>query len=213
MNASDLLDGNKFPKPVPLLTEILRHGTKIARLLSWACKRATFVYAGGRHFIISYETRSTTSSRPRAAAKFHATAGVTTPATVNITPRSTRRRARGRYVQIGPNTTLATLPIFSALYVSVLEYRRAFSWCVNSPCALLISMLSPADAQLSGPVGIAQMVAARSTPPGHGLWFLILVAVGGMRQPWPSPICCPAGARRRRLLFILIETLCGRRST
>ncbi|MEZ4611555.1 MAG: site-2 protease family protein [Caldilineaceae bacterium] len=134
--------------------------------------------------------------------------------TVNITPRVDPPPGEGSLgVQIGPNTTLATLPIFSALWRGVLSTGEYILLVLQLPFALLMGTLSPADAQLSGPVGIAQMVggaidATRDT----GLWFPILRLSAVLSAALAITNLLPLPALDGgRLLFILIETLRGRR--
>ncbi|MEZ4674364.1 MAG: site-2 protease family protein [Caldilineaceae bacterium] len=109
-------------------------------------------------------------------------------------------------------TKLANL-FLQSLWQGVVSTAQYVVLVVQLPLMLIAGQLSPADAQLSGPIGIAWLVgdAARATI-DTGLWFPILrlsavlsaaLAITNM-LPFPA---LDGG----RLLFILIETLRGRR--
>lgn len=134
--------------------------------------------------------------------------------TVNVTPRVDPPPGEGSLgVQISPITTLATLPIFSALWRGVLSTWEYILLVLQLPFALLMGTLSPADAQLSGPVGIAQMVGgAVNATMDTGLWFPILRLSAVLSAALAITNLLPLPALDGgRLLFILIETLRGRR--
>lgn len=116
-------------------------------------------------------------------------------------------------VQIGWLSRLATLPLLASLWQGVLSTVEYFFLVLQLPVMLLMGTLSPAEAQLSGPVGIANMIggAAQATI-DTGLWFPIwrLSAVLSAALAVTNLLPLPA-LDGGRLLFILIETLRGRR--
>lgn len=134
--------------------------------------------------------------------------------TFQLTPRANPPAGEGALgIQIMATNNLATLPFIEALgqgFVSTFQY---VGLVLQLPLMLLSGYLSPADAQLSGPVGIAQMVGgAVNATIDTGLWFpiwrlsAILSAALAVTNLLPLP-ALDGG----RLLFILIETLRGRR--
>ncbi|MBX3011990.1 MAG: RIP metalloprotease RseP [Caldilineaceae bacterium] len=134
--------------------------------------------------------------------------------TVNVTPRIEPPAGQGALgVQIRATANLATLPFLAALWEGVVSTFGYIMVVLQLPFLLLSGYLSPADAQLSGPVAIANMVgsAAQATI-DTGLWFpiwrlsAILSAALAVTNLLPLP-ALDGG----RLLFILIETLRGRR--
>ncbi len=78
---------------------------------------------------------------------------------------------------------------------------------------LIMGAIEPADAQLSGPVGIAQMVGgAVSATRTTGLWYPILRLSAILSAALAITNLLPLPALDGgRLLFIAIETLRGRR--
>jgi len=116
-------------------------------------------------------------------------------------------------VQIGSATQLAVLPFLQSLWQGVVATAQYIVLVVQLPFMLLAGRLSPADAQLSGPIAIAQMVggAAQATI-DTGLWFPIwrLSAVLSAALAITNMLPFPA-LDGGRLLFILIEALRGRR--
>jgi regulator of sigma E protease len=131
-----------------------------------------------------------------------------------MTPRKEPPPGEGAVgVQIGPLTQLATLPLLSSLWQGVVSTAEYVMVVVQLPIMLIVGRLSPADAQLSGPVGIAEMVGgAVSATIDTGLWFPIwrLSAVLSAALAVTNLLPLPA-LDGGRLLFILIETLRGRR--
>ncbi len=133
---------------------------------------------------------------------------------VEVTPRVEPPPGQGALgVQIGPMTTLATLPWWRALWEGVISTGQYVVLVLQLPVLLLLGHLSPGDAQLTGPVGIAQMVGgAVSATIDTGLWFPIwrLSAVLSAALAVTNLLPLPA-LDGGRLLFILVETLRGRR--
>ncbi len=133
---------------------------------------------------------------------------------LNVTPRSDPPEGEGALgVQIASLTRLATLPILQSLWQGVVSTAQYIGLVLQLPVLLLMGQLSPAEAQLSGPVGIAQMVGgAVSASIDTGLWFPIwrLSAVLSAALAITNLLPLPA-LDGGRLVFILIETLRGRR--
>jgi regulator of sigma E protease len=133
---------------------------------------------------------------------------------VRLTPRTEPPPGEGALgVQIGPITQLATLSFFQGLWQGVLSTWQYIVLVLQLPVMLIMGQLSPADAQLSGPVGIAEMVGgAVSATIDTGLWFPIwrLSAVLSAALAVTNLLPLPA-LDGGRLLFILIEVLRGRR--
>lgn len=133
---------------------------------------------------------------------------------MKLTPRANPPEGQGALgVQIGALSQLATLPLLSALWQGIISTFEYFFLVLQLPVMLLLGTLSPSEAQLSGPVGIANMIggAARATI-DTGLWFPIwrLSAVLSAALAVTNLLPLPA-LDGGRLLFILIETLRGRR--
>jgi regulator of sigma E protease len=133
---------------------------------------------------------------------------------IRLTPRENPPEGEGALgVQIGPITQLATLPVLSALWEGVLSTLQYVVLVLQLPVMLIMGQLTPADAQLTGPVGIAQMVGdAMTATIDTGLWFPIwrLSAVLSAALAITNLLPLPA-LDGGRLLFILIEALRGRR--
>lgn len=133
---------------------------------------------------------------------------------LQITPRINPPEGQGSMgVQIGPASTLATLPLLPALWEGVRSTGEYILLVLQLPVMLLAGQMQPADAQLTGPVGIAQMVGgAVNATIDTGLWFPIwrLSAVLSAALAITNLLPLPA-LDGGRLLFILVETLRGRR--
>ncbi|HMN27290.1 MAG TPA: RIP metalloprotease RseP [Caldilineaceae bacterium] len=131
-----------------------------------------------------------------------------------VTPRAHPPEGQGALgVQIGPITQLGTLPLLPALWQGVTSTAQYVMLVLQLPVMLIMGQLSPADAQLTGPVGIAEMVGgAVSATIDTGLWFPIwrLAAVLSAALAITNLLPLPA-LDGGRLLFILIEVLRGRR--
>ena len=134
--------------------------------------------------------------------------------TLNITPRANPPAGEGALgVQIASLTRLATLPILQSLWQGVVSTFQYIGLVLQLPVLLLMGQLSPAEAQISGPIGIAQMVGgAVSASIDTGLWFPIwrLSAVLSAALAITNLLPLPA-LDGGRLVFIVIETLRGRR--
>lgn len=134
--------------------------------------------------------------------------------TINVTPRVDPPPGEGSLgIQISSISSLATLPFLQAAWEGVVATVQYIAVVVQLPIMLIAGQLSPADAQLSGPVGIANLIggATRATIE-TGLWFpilrlsAILSAALAITNMLPLP-ALDGG----RLLFIFIEVLRGRR--
>lgn len=207
----DLLAGISF-LPV-LTTEIIATATDSPAELS-GMEAGDMVYAVD-DTVITYENTLNDVIRTKAGSEVSMTLLRGEEwVTVNVTPRVDPPPGEGSLgVQISPITTLATLPIFSALWRGVLSTWEYILLVLQLPFALLMGTLSPADAQLSGPVGIAQMVGgAVNATMDTGLWFPILRLSAVLSAALAITNLLPLPALDGgRLLFILIETLRGRR--
>jgi regulator of sigma E protease len=132
----------------------------------------------------------------------------------HLTPRKDPPPGEGALgVQIGPITQLATLPFLPSLWQGVMSTFQYIGLVLQLPIMLIQGQLSPEEAQLSGPVGIAEMVGgAVSATIDTGLWFPIwrLSAVLSAALAITNLLPLPA-LDGGRLLFILIELLRGRR--
>jgi regulator of sigma E protease len=116
-------------------------------------------------------------------------------------------------VEIGPSSILATLPPLHALWEGIRSTGDYITLVLQLPVMLLAGQIKPADAQLTGPVGIAQMVGGAVTATlDTGLWFPIwrLSAVLSAALAITNLLPLPA-LDGGRLLFIIVEALRGRR--
>ncbi len=134
--------------------------------------------------------------------------------TVTVTPRVNPPAGQGALgVRIGAASTLATLPLLPALWQGVVSTTDYVSLVLQLPVMLIMGQIAPADAQLTGPVGIAQMVGgAVSATMDTGLWFPIwrLSAVLSAALAITNLLPLPA-LDGGRLLFILFEAIRGGR--
>lgn len=134
--------------------------------------------------------------------------------TIPITPRADPPPGQGAMgVQIGPQTTLATLPPLRALWEGVTSTFQYVWLVLQLPVMLIMGSISPSEAQLSGPVGIAQMVGgAVSATRDTGLWYPILRLSAILSAALAITNLLPLPALDGgRLMFIAIETVRGRR--
>ena len=133
---------------------------------------------------------------------------------VTVTPRENPPPGQGALgVQIGPVTTMSSMGVLPALWEGVRSTAEYGLLVLQLPMLLLMGQLSPADAQISGPVGIAQMVGgAVSATIDTGLWFPILRLSAVLSAALAITNLLPLPALDGgRLIFILIETVRGRR--
>lgn len=134
--------------------------------------------------------------------------------TLDVTPRADPPPGEGALgVQIGPASRLATLSLLPALWQGVVSTGEYVLLVLQLPVLLIAGQISPADAQLTGPVGIAQMVGgAVNATLDTGLWFPIwrLSAVLSAALAITNLLPLPA-LDGGRLLFILFEAIRGRR--
>jgi regulator of sigma E protease len=134
--------------------------------------------------------------------------------TTAVTPRVNPPAGEGSMgVQIGPASMLAKLSLLPALWEGVRSTGEYIMLVLQLPVLLIAGQIQPADAQLTGPVGIAQMVGgAVSATIDTGLWFPIwrLSAVLSAALAITNLLPLPA-LDGGRLLFILVEALRGRR--
>ncbi|MCB0111644.1 MAG: RIP metalloprotease RseP, partial [Caldilineaceae bacterium] len=133
---------------------------------------------------------------------------------LTMTPRSDPPPGEGALgVQIGADTRLAYMPFLKSLWQGVVSTGQYIMLVVQRPIMFIAGQVSPSEAQLSGPIGIAKLVggAAQATI-DTGLWFPIwrLSAVLSAALAITNMLPFPA-LDGGRLLFILIETLRGRR--
>lgn len=134
--------------------------------------------------------------------------------TISATPRADPPPGQGALgIQIGPVSRLATLPIGAALWEGLVSTGQYFLLVLQLPIMLLAGSVSPDEAQLTGPVGIAQLVGgAVSASIDTGLWFPILRLSAVLSAALAVTNLLPLPALDGgRLLFILIEALRGRR--
>lgn len=133
---------------------------------------------------------------------------------VTVTPRVNPPAGQGAMgVQIAPVTEMASMGILPALWEGLRSTTEYALLVLQLPVLLLMGSLSPADAQITGPVGIAQMVGgAVSATIDTGLWFPILRLSAVLSAALAITNLLPLPALDGgRLLFILIEAIRGRR--
>ena len=134
--------------------------------------------------------------------------------TIHVTPRENPPAGQGALgVQIGPVTQLATMPFLQSMWEGLLSTGEYVLLVLRFPVMILQGELSASEAELTGPVGIAQMIGgAVSATIDTGLWFPIwrLAAVLSAALAVTNLLPLPA-LDGGRLLFILVETLRGRR--
>jgi regulator of sigma E protease len=133
---------------------------------------------------------------------------------VTMTPRADPPPGQGALgVQIAGVTEMASIGILPALWEGLRSTVDYAMLVLQLPVLLLMGTLSPADAQLTGPVGIAQMVGgAVSATIDTGLWFPILRLSAVLSAALAVTNLLPLPALDGgRLLFILIEAIRGRR--
>lgn len=132
----------------------------------------------------------------------------------NLIPRENPPPGDGAIgVAIESASTLATMPVLTALWEGVLFTVDYITFMVRLPFDALAGALDPGQADLLGPIGIAQMVGdAVDATVQTGLWYpiwrlsAILSAALAITNLLPIP-ALDGG----RLLFILVEVIRGRR--
>lgn len=131
-----------------------------------------------------------------------------------MTPRVEPPAGQGALgVQIGPTSDFAALPVLDSIVQGVINTGRYIVLVVEMPVRLITGQLTAADAQVSGPVGIAREVggAVNSSISYGVLWpVLRLAAVLSAALAVTNLLPLPA-LDGGRLLFILIEWIRGRR--
>jgi regulator of sigma E protease len=133
---------------------------------------------------------------------------------VTVTPRANPPAGQGAMgVQIAPVTEMASMGVLPALWEGLSSTVEYALLVLQLPFLLLMGTLTPADAQITGPVGIAQMVGgAVSATIDTGLWFPILRLSAVLSAALAITNLLPLPALDGgRLLFILIEAVRGRR--
>ncbi|MCB9150386.1 MAG: RIP metalloprotease RseP [Caldilineaceae bacterium] len=134
--------------------------------------------------------------------------------TVTMTPRVDPPAGQGSLgVGIDGLTQLARLPLLSATMEGVRNTFEYFALVLQLPFLLISGQMAPSDAELTGPVGIAQMVgSATQATIDTGLLFPILRLSAILSAALAVTNLLPLPALDGgRLLFILIETIRGRR--
>jgi regulator of sigma E protease len=133
---------------------------------------------------------------------------------VNVVPRVDPPPGEGAVgVALAPVTEIATMDLLPALWMGITSTVEYAFLVLQLPFLLIAGQLSPADAQVSGPVGIAQMVGgAVSATIDTGMWYPILRLSAVLSAALAITNLLPLPALDGgRLLFILIELIRGRR--
>jgi regulator of sigma E protease len=133
---------------------------------------------------------------------------------VNVVPRVDPPQGEGAVgVALAPVTEIATMDLLPALWMGITSTVEYAFLVLQLPFLLIAGQLSPADAQVSGPVGIAQMVGgAVSATIDTGMWYPILRLSAVLSAALAITNLLPLPALDGgRLLFILIELIRGRR--
>ena len=133
---------------------------------------------------------------------------------ITMTPRADPPAGQGALgVQIGPVTEMASMGLLPSLWQGVQSTWEYATLVLQLPVMLIMGQLSPSDAQITGPVGIAQMVGgAVSATIDTGRWFPILRLSAVLSAALAITNLLPLPALDGgRLLFILIEAVRGRR--
>jgi regulator of sigma E protease len=116
-------------------------------------------------------------------------------------------------VAIDGRPILVTLPLHAAIWQGVTGIVDYVRMVLSVPAMLIMGQMSPSDAGLSGPVGIAQLVGgAVNATADTGVWFpiwqLAAIISAGLAIANLLPIPALDGGR---LLFIAFEKIRGRR--
>jgi regulator of sigma E protease len=136
--------------------------------------------------------------------------------TVNVTPRPADERPPDEGplgTRLRLNSVMTTLPIGESMWRGLVTTMQQIALIVQLPYLLFVGDLQPSDAQLSGPVGIAQLVGeAVNATMDTGFWFPIWQLSAALSAALAITNLLPLPALDGgRLLFIFIETLRGRR--
>lgn len=133
---------------------------------------------------------------------------------IRVTPRVDPPPGQGALgVQIGSVNRMASMSLLPALWNGVTSTGSYAGIVLQLPMLLIQGQVSPEDAQISGPVGIAQMIGgAMSATIDTGFWFPILRLSAVLSAALAITNLLPLPALDGgRLLFILIEAIRGRR--
>ncbi len=116
-------------------------------------------------------------------------------------------------VQISSVNRMASMSLLPALWEGVVSTSSYAGLVLQLPMLLFQGQISPEEAQVSGPVGIAQMIGgAMSATIDTGFWFPILRLSAVLSAALAITNLLPLPALDGgRLLFILIEAIRGRR--
>jgi len=136
--------------------------------------------------------------------------------TVFVTPRLPADRPDNEGplgTRLRVNSAMTTLPLGEAMWMGVSTTWQQVALIIQLPYLLMSGYVAPSDAQLSGPVGIARLVGdAVSATMDTGFWFPIWQLSAALSAALAITNLLPLPALDGgRLLFILIETLRGRR--
>lgn len=116
-------------------------------------------------------------------------------------------------MQISTVNRMANMELLPALWDGVVNTASYAMLVLQLPVLLIEGRISPEDAQVSGPVGIAQMVGgAMSATIDTGFWFPILRLSAVLSAALAITNLLPLPALDGgRLLFILVEAIRGKR--
>jgi len=134
--------------------------------------------------------------------------------TIDLVPRENPPEGQGALgVQIGSITQMATMPFLNSAWEGIRSTMEYVGLVAQLPVMLIMGNLAPEQTDLTGPVGIAQMIGgAASATLATGEWFPILRLAAVLSAALAITNLLPLPALDGgRLLFILIETLRGRR--
>lgn len=136
--------------------------------------------------------------------------------TIAVTPRLAKQTPEGQ----GPlgtrlrfNSVITALPFGESVWRGTVTTMQQIALIIQLPYLLFTGYLAPSDAQLSGPVGIAQLVGEAVTATmDTGFWFPIWQLSAALSAALAITNLLPLPALDGgRLVFIFIETLRGRR--
>lgn len=134
--------------------------------------------------------------------------------TVNVTPRADPPPGEGALgVGISGVSELASLPLLPSLWEGTRFTLNYFWTILKLPYMIFAGQMSASDAELTGPVGIAKLVggaveATAQTGFRYPIWRLSAILSAALAITNMLPLPALDGGR---LLFILIETIRGRR--